>query len=253
LREKKMATLEELSRAFAQVEEEIRALQGKNAALEASSQSAFSSVRQRIEGIEESLRDRGRGHGDEGGKGGRSLIHPKMLNPAVLSQSDHWRKWKGDIEEYCEHIHRGMKDIMDQSTKADGDIEEQWFNDTDDCWWEYSDQLWSLLRRFTEGEARRVVMSVAHNNGWNAWRKLHQNFEPSIIIREAHAMAQFSGMVSRRAKNPSETRAMMLELEERAQRIEEMTEQAPEERHTMSIIMGILDIETLSTRPTSKD
>ena len=38
---------------------------------------------------------------------------------------------------------------------------------------------------------------------------------------------------------------MMLELEERAQRIEEMTEQAPEERHTMSIIMGILDIETL--------
>ena len=88
-------------------------------------------------------------------------------------------------------------------------------------------------------------MGVAHNNGWNAWRRLHQHFEPSLVIHEAHAMAQFSGMVSRRAKNPSETRAMILELEERSRRIEEMTGQPPEERHTMSIVMGILDLETL--------
>ena len=64
-------------------------------------------------------------------------------------------------------------------------------------------------------------------------------------MREAQAMAQFTGMVNRRAKNPAETRALMLELEERAQRVEEMTEQPPDERHTMSIIMGILDSETL--------
>ena len=64
-------------------------------------------------------------------------------------------------------------------------------------------------------------------------------------MREAQAMAQFTGMVNRRAKNPAETRALMLELEERARRVEEMTEQAPDERHTLSIIMGILDSETL--------
>ena len=85
-----MATLDELARAFAQVEEEIRALQGRYSGLESSSQDAFASVRQRIEGIEAGMRDRGRGHGEDGGKGGRSLIHPKMLNPAVLAQSDHW-------------------------------------------------------------------------------------------------------------------------------------------------------------------
>ena len=163
-----MASLEELARAFAQVEEEIRALQGRYSGLESSSQDAFASVRQRIEGIEEDMRDRGRGHGEDGGKGGRSLIHPKMLNPAVLSQSDHWRKWKGDVEEYCEHIHRGMKDIMDQATKADGEIEEQWFHNTEDCWWDRSEVLWSFLRRFTDGEARRVVLSVSNCNGWNA-------------------------------------------------------------------------------------
>ena len=71
-----MATVEELARqlneymspnetsvriSFAAVEEEIKALQVRNAALEQSSQSAFASVRQRIEGIEEGMQDRGRG------------------------------------------------------------------------------------------------------------------------------------------------------------------------------------------------
>ena len=240
-----MASLEELARAFAQVEEEIRALQGRYSGLESSSQGAFASVRQRIESIEEGMRDRGRGHGEDGGKGGRSLIHPKMLNPAVLSQSDHWRKWKGDVEEYCEHIHRGMKDIMDQATKADGEIEEQWFHNTEDCWWDRSEVLWSFLRRFIDGEARRVVLSVSNCNGWNAWRKLHQNFEPSLAARVGQVMASFTGMVNRKAKNQAETRSMMLEVDERARRVEEMTGTAPEERHTMSVIAGFLDNETL--------
>ena len=58
-------------------------------------------------------------------------------------------------------------------------------------------------------------------------------------------MSQFTGMVDRRAKTPTETRSMMLELEERARRVEEMTETPPDDRHVMSVIMGILDSETL--------
>ena len=37
----------------------------------------------------------------------------------------------------------------------------------------------------------------------------------------------------------------MLEVDERARRVEEMTGNAPEERHTMSVIAGFLDNETL--------
>jgi hypothetical protein len=176
--------------SFSEAREEIRALQVRTATLESSSQSAFASVRQRIEGIEDSVRDRG-GRREEGGKG-RSLLHPKMMTPSVLSKAEQWKKWTGDLVEYCENTYTGMKDIMFQAHKADGDIEEQWFNDTDDVWWERSDQLWGLLRRFTDGEARRVVMGVAHNNGWNAWRRLHHHFEPSLVIHEAHAMAQWA-------------------------------------------------------------
>ncbi len=64
-------------------------------------------------------------------------------------------------------------------------------------------------------------------------------------MREAQAMAQFTGMVNRKAKNPTETRSMMLELDERVMRVEEMTEAPPDERHIMSVIMGMLDSETL--------
>ena len=78
-------------------------------------------VKQRVAMLEDLLRDRGNGRGDFGGKG-RSLIHPKMLNPAVLPLPEHWKKWNGDIEEYCEHIHPGMKDVMEQSRSAEDDI-----------------------------------------------------------------------------------------------------------------------------------
>ena len=37
----------------------------------------------------------------------------------------------------------------------------------------------------------------------------------------------------------------MMELEERAKRVEEVTKQAPEERHIMSVLEGIIDLETL--------
>ena len=135
--------------------------------------------------------------------------------------------------------------MLEKARKSEEEVDQSWFDDFDDCWWDRADQLWRLLRRFSEGEARRVIMSVASDNGLDAWRKLHQQFEPSVVMREAQAMAQFTGMVNRRVKNPAETRAMMLELEERARRVEEMTEFAPDERHVMSVIMGILDSETL--------
>jgi polyhydroxyalkanoate synthesis regulator phasin len=75
--------------------------------------------------------------------------------------------------------------------------------------------------------------------------KAPPELRPSIVMREAQAMARFTGMVNRGAKNLAETRAFMLEFEERARRVEEMTAQASDERHTMSIIMGILDSETI--------
>ena len=57
-------------------------------------------------------------------------------------------------------------------------------------------------------------------------------------------LARYTNMVNRKAKNPKETRALMIELGERARRVEEVTGKAVENRHAMSVISGIVDPET---------
>ena len=64
-------------------------------------------------------------------------------------------------------------------------------------------------------------------------------------MREAVVMDQFTSMAIKRAKNPSETKTLLVELEEKAKKVEEITGERIYNRHMMSVIMGILDIETL--------
>ena len=52
-------------------------------------------------------------------------------------------------------------------------------------------------------------------------------------------------MVNRRAKMPSETKALLVELGERAMRAEEATGERIENRHMMSVVMGVLDSESM--------
>ena len=58
-------------------------------------------------------------------------------------------------------------------------------------------------------------------------------------------MSNYTGMVNKHAKNPKETRALMLGLEERARRVEEITGKPIDENHTRSVMVGILGSETL--------
>ena len=64
-------------------------------------------------------------------------------------------------------------------------------------------------------------------------------------MREAVVMAAFTNMVAKRAKNPSESKALLTELDERAKRAEEATGEPIDNRHRMSVIMGIIDSESM--------
>ena len=64
-------------------------------------------------------------------------------------------------------------------------------------------------------------------------------------MREAVVMANFTNMVSRRAKTPSETNTLLVELGERAKRLEEVTGERVDNRHLMSVVMGVLDSESM--------
>ena len=64
-------------------------------------------------------------------------------------------------------------------------------------------------------------------------------------MREAVATSQFTGMVNKRAKTPKETRMLMVELEEKAKKMEDITGESIEAGHYKSVITGMVDMETL--------
>ena len=104
--------------------------------------------------------------------------------------------------------------------------------------------LHTYLKVYSGTEARRIVLGVSTNNGWEAWRKLHQQYEPPTATREAQVMSRYTGMIAKKAKTPRETKALLNELSERAKRVEGVTGNPVEERHAMCVIAGLLDPET---------
>ena len=61
---------------------ELDILRQRFTALEGGSRDIIGDVRSRVSKLEDSIRDRGHGQGDNGGKG-RNLTHPKMISPTV--------------------------------------------------------------------------------------------------------------------------------------------------------------------------
>ena len=64
---------------------------------------------------------------------------------------------------------------------------------------------------------------VAGDNGWEAWRLLGVHCEPSVGMREAQVMQQFTSLITKRAKNAAETRKLIAEMDQRAKRVAEVT------------------------------
>ena len=58
-------------------------------------------------------------------------------------------------------------------------------------------------------------------------------------------MSQFTNMATKRAKPPAETKTLLLELDERARRVEEVTGEPIGNSHRMSVVMGLIDPEAM--------
>ena len=160
----------------------------------------------------------------------------------VLAKMDQWRTWKADVEDYTEETLPGIRGYLEKTKEGDEEIEEV---DVDPVAWDQREMRWRFLKRYTADDARKVVSSVSDRNGWEAWRKLHLQFEPALVMREAVVMAQFTSMVNKRAKTPADTKTLLVELDERAKRVEEITGERIENRHMMSVVMGVLDSESM--------
>ena len=106
-------------------------------------------------------------------------------------------------------------------------------------------KLRTLLKKFTQGEAKRIVTNEQGRNGWEAWRRLNKHVEPNVAVKEAQVLGDFSRMIESRAQSPAQTKAKLVELEEKARRIEDILGETVDNKHKASVMMGVLDLDTL--------
>ena len=202
-------------------------------------QTLYEATSKELEAMKDRLEEVER-KGSQNGK--TKFLGAKHMMPRTLDKQEDWKQWKGEVEDYCEEVMDGTKEVLEEVRNKKNTIEE---TDVKATWWKRRAEIWRLLKRFTSGEARRIITSVNKDNGYEAWRRLHQQYEQGSAMKEAVARSQFTGMVNRRAKTPKETRTLMVELEDKAKKMEEITGEAIEEGHYKSVIAGMIDLETL--------
>ena len=91
----------------------------------------------------------------------------------------------------------------------------------------------------------KAVTAVETGNGWAAWRELSHQCEPEVATRQAHAMNQFTGMVSKRARTIIETKQLVNEMDRRAKAWQELkTDGRISEEHLKSVLASVIDTQT---------
>ena len=74
-------------------------------------------------------------------------------------------------------------------------------------------------------------MSIRDKDGSNIWQRLKVRFEFGLAVRQGIFMAEFSGMVARRAKSPGETVALLTEMDNKIKFVEDVTGEEVREMH----------------------
>ena len=190
------------------------------------------------------------GHGTANHQG--SYLPQKNMIPKVFSdKAEEWRQWTEDVADYMDSQCAGLKELLMEIDGTDEDIDDNWRKRKRDQA-EYPvpvlDQvkLWRSLKRLTDGEARKVVTSVKGEDGFRAWQKLRQRFEPGLQAKRGIILLELNGMVTRPAKTPSELVGLITEMEQKIKTIEDITGEIVGEMHAHSVLIGLLDPMTRS-------
>ena len=172
----------------------------------------------------------------------QTLVSIKMLTPSVYKEGSSWKDWREEVEDYTDEVYEGMAEELKRVRGTNREIERGMLSEK---WWGKRQKLWTLLKKFTEGEAKRIITNEKDRNGWEAWRRLNKHVEPNVAVKEAQVLGDFSKMIESRAQNPAQTKAKLVELEEKARRIEDILGESVDSKHKASVIMGVLDMDTL--------
>ena len=164
-----------------------------------------------------------------------------MLPKVYEGKIEEWRDWKDVVEDYTDMIKPGMKELMKEAEKEAENIGINWEGVINAAVAKQQNMgLWRLLKQRTEGEARKVVLTVEEGAGFAAWQTLCKRMGPSLEARKAKVMAEVSTVG--KAANPGELRWKMTELEQRIRRAMQIAgEHAIGPKWKLQLLRGIMD------------
>ena len=237
-------------RALAQVvidaRDEFNGLKTSLADLYGKTAQAFVDVKTKVEKLEADILQRGSDSKGTHSTSKMGFIPIKSMVPAVFGKhEDEWRGWQEDVADYLEAQRPGMKALLKAAEKETGPIDDLWMRQRRteylvDVEGERAN-VYRALKALTVGEAKVVVQGVRSEDGYVAWRALHQRFGPSIAARQGKVMCDLSAMVAKPAKSPADTRTLVTELERRIRIAEDVTGEALGDGHIKSVLASILD------------
>ena len=78
---------------------------------------------------------------------------------------------------------------------------------------------WRSLKKLTQGEARKVVTAVGQEDGFKAWQKPKQRFEPGLQAKRIQIPFELNAMIMAPAKNPTELATLITEMDQKIKTI----------------------------------
>ena len=176
----------------------------------------------------------GAGGSNGGGVGG--LVDAKHMIPEVFDGKDEsWKKWKESVEEYVKMKEKKVWMKMESVKNMEDEVDEHLEGNE-------GEMLMTLLKLKAKGESERIVKGVRVSRGLEAWRRLGRYYEQKTEDRAIQAAMDLITMASRRAKNPKEMKGMLVELDEKRRRVEEVN--TVDEEQLKTVLTMMLDDET---------
>lgn len=174
--------------------------------------------------------------------GSQTPVPAKHMVPAKLNKVDDWMRWKIDLEEYAEASMNGLKEALKAVKAEEGFYDQNWFEDPGikPQLADMKQELWRMLKTYIEpgSEGITVVEGTPLDDGWTAWCKLHEHFEPCLAVREGQVLAELSAMANKSAKTPSETKRFILDLGDKIRKVTDIVGRGPDDMRCKSIVLG---------------
>ena len=210
----------------------LRELQGAREELDQVKRQAtdtFLEVKAKIEELERK--------GQSGETKMSGFLLTKTITPKAFGgKVEEWRAWKDDAMDYFDEIQKGIREHLEAAGRHKPSAD----------WRNQGKSLYRALKKLTDGDARKIVMSVKTEDGWEAWHALCQNLEAGINARMGVALSEVTGIMHKPAATPAETRKMIPEMERRFKEAEELmvqvgAETGLDDTFKKAMLLGIID------------